>query len=216
MNDIAVRDRVSKTACDARAAPLKLEVVAIPVADIERAKSFYASLGWRLDADLTLSDEYRVIQFTPPSSSCAIHFGKGLTSASPGSAQGLYLVVSNIEVARTGLVGRGVKVSEPFHRVAGARVNGLDPQRRSYGTYASFQDPDGNGWLLQEVTTRLPGRADSDGVYFASDMEFSAALRRAANAHEEHEKQLGRPDANWPDWYAQYLLGEQHGQQATR
>lgn len=211
MNDIEMRDRISKTALDAYDAPLKLEVVAIPVADIERAKAFYASLDWRLDADFTLSDEYRVIQFTPPGSSCSIHFGKGITSALPGSAQGLYLVVSDIESARNGLIGQGVKVSAPFHRVAGARISGLDPDRRSYGSYASFQDLDGNGWLLQEVTTRIPGRGVGDGAYFPSKEELSAALQRAANAHGEHEKQLGRPDPNWPDWYAQYLVGEQHG-----
>jgi catechol 2,3-dioxygenase-like lactoylglutathione lyase family enzyme len=216
MNDIEMRDRVSKTTLGAYDTPLKLEVVAIPVADIERAKAFYTSLDWRLDADFTLSSEYRVIQFTPPGSSCSIHFGRGITCARPGSAQGLYLVVFDIEAARTGLIGRGVKVSEPYHKVAGAHVDGPDPERRSYGSYASFQDPDGNGWLLQEVTTRLPGRVDSDGAYFVSQMELSAALRRAADAHEEHEKQLGRPDPNWPDWYAQYLLGEQYGRSATR
>ena len=211
MNNIELRDRVSKSALDAHDTPLKLEVVAVPVAEIERAKAFYASLDWRLDADFTLSDEFRVIQFTPPGSSCSIHFGKGITTALPGSAQGLYLVVSDIEAARTELIGRGVKVSEPYHRIAGARVSGPDPDRRSYASYASFQDPDGNGWLLQEVTTRIPGRGLGEGAHFSSTEELAASLRRAANAHGEHEKQLGQPDPNWPHWYAQYLMEEQHG-----
>ena len=141
---------------------MKLEAVVIPVADVDRSKGFYAGLGWRLDADFAEGDEFRVVQFTPPGSSCSIHFGTartGVMSAVPGSAQGLYLVVSDIEAARAELVDRGVDVSEVFHRTGRAgRLSGPDPERRSYGSLVSFSDPDGNGWLIQEVTTRLPGR----------------------------------------------------------
>jgi catechol 2,3-dioxygenase-like lactoylglutathione lyase family enzyme len=141
---------------------MKLEVVTLPVSDVDRAKRFYQSLGWRLDADLVVSDEIRVVQFTPPRSNASIAFGKGLTAAEPGSAQRFELVVSDIEAARDDLVGRGVEVSELFHRGDSGFLPGPDPQRRSYSTYASFSDPDGNGWLLQEVTNRLPGRAWED------------------------------------------------------
>ena len=138
---------------------MKLEVVVLPVSDIERAKRFYATLGWRLDADLVVREGVRVIQFTPPGSECSIHIGTGITAAAPGSAQSLYLVVCDIEAARAELVGRGVDVGEVFHNARGAgRVAGPDPERRSYGSYAAFSDPDGNGWLLQEVRARLPGR----------------------------------------------------------
>ncbi len=192
----------------------RLEVVAIPVSDIERAKTFYTSLGWRLDADFTLSTQFRVIQFTPPGSSCSIHFGQGITSAAPGSAQGLFLVVANIEEARAALIRRGVKVGGLFHRDAGAPLTGIDPQRRSYGSYASFQDPDGNDWLLQEVTARLPGR--TDGANFSSMAELASALRRAAAAHGEHEKKNGGTDSDGPDWYASFIVDEQHGGQKIR
>jgi catechol 2,3-dioxygenase-like lactoylglutathione lyase family enzyme len=194
---------------------MKLEVVVIPVSDVDRAKRFYGGLGWRLDADFVIGDEFRVVQFTPPGSPCSIHFGKALTGfapAAPGSARGLYLVVSDIEAARAELVERGVDVSEVFHRVGGGdRLSGPDPERSSYGSFASFSDPDGNGWLLQEVTARLPGRVDADETKFASSNELSTALRRAAAAHGEHEKKIGQHDADWADWYAEYIMREQAG-----
>jgi catechol 2,3-dioxygenase-like lactoylglutathione lyase family enzyme len=194
------------------ATAMRIEVVAIPVSDVDRAKRFYGGLGWRLDADFLIGDDFRVVQFTPPGSPCSIQFGKGITSAAPGSAQGLFLVVSNIEAARAELLGHGVKVSELFHRVGSeARLSGPDPQRSSYATRASFSDPDGNGWLLQEVTTRLPGRVDADDTTFTSSTEVARALRRAEAAHGEHEKRTGQRDANWSDWYAEYIVREQAG-----
>jgi catechol 2,3-dioxygenase-like lactoylglutathione lyase family enzyme len=193
---------------------MKLEVVVIPVSDIDRTKRFYGGLGWRLDADFA-SDGFRVIQFTPPGSACSIHFGTarpGIAPAVPGSAQGLYLIVSDIETARADLVGRGVDVSEVFHRAGrDSRLSGPDPARSSYGSLASFTDPDGNGWLLQEVTARLPGRVDADDTTFTSSADLAAALRRAAVAHGEHEMRVGRHDADWPDWYADYIVREQAG-----
>jgi catechol 2,3-dioxygenase-like lactoylglutathione lyase family enzyme len=190
---------------------MKLEVVVIPVSDVDRAKRFYGDLGWRLDADFVVGEEFRVVQFTPPGSPCSIHFGIGVTSAVPGSAHGLYLVVSDIEAARAELIDRGVDVSEVFHRAGPGKppVSGPDPARRSYFSYAAFSDPDGNGWLLQEVTTRLPGRIDSDATSFASAPDLASALRRAAAAHGEHEKRTGQHDADWPDWYATYMVAEQ-------
>jgi catechol 2,3-dioxygenase-like lactoylglutathione lyase family enzyme len=196
-----------------RAVDFKLEVVVIPVSDVERAKRFYESLGWRLDADFVVGDGFRGVQFTPPGSPCSIHFGKGLTSAAPGSASGLYLVVSDIEAARAELVGRGVDVSEVFHRIGPGKppVNGVDPQRRSYSSFATFSDPDGNGWLLQEVTVRFPGRVDPASTTFASSADLASALRRASAAHGEHEKRTGQHDAEWPNWYAEYMVREQAG-----
>jgi catechol 2,3-dioxygenase-like lactoylglutathione lyase family enzyme len=198
-----------------RTADMKLEVVVIPVSDIERAKRFYANLGWRLDADFDKGDAFRGVQFTPPGSSCSIHFGRGITSAAPGSAQGLFLVVSDIGVARAELIDRGVEVSEVFHRAPGEEPHkGREPQGRSYASFATFSDPDGNRWLLQEVTARLPGRVDADVTTFSSPAELAAALRRAAAAHGEHEKRIGKHDtAGWPDWYAEYIAAEQGGKQ---
>ncbi len=194
---------------------MKLEVVVIPVSDVDRAKHFYASLGWKLDADFAKGDAFRVLQFTPPGSSCSIHFGTGITSALPGTAQGLYLAVSDIEAARAELVGLGVDVSEVFHRGVGEPPkSGAHPQRQTYSSYATFSDPDGNSWLLQEVTARLPGRVNADMATFASPAELAAALRRAATAHGEHEKRNGgKHDENWPDWYADYIMREQSGQE---
>jgi catechol 2,3-dioxygenase-like lactoylglutathione lyase family enzyme len=192
---------------------MKLEVIVIPVSDVERAKRFYGSLGWRLDADFVVGDG-RLIQFTPPGSSCSIHFGTGITAAVPGSAQGLFLVVSDIEVAHAELVGRGVDVSEVFHRGGPGKppVSGPHPERRSYFSHATFRDPDGNTWLLQEVTSRLPGRVDANGTTFSSSTELASALRRAAAAHGEHEKRTGKHDTvGWPDWYAEYVVAEQGG-----
>ncbi len=185
---------------------LKLEVVVIPVADIDRSKEFYASLGWRLDADFVRKDGSRAVQFTPPGSLCSIHLG---------TATGLFLVVSDIERARSELAERGVDVSEVFHRGDGTdRISGPDPQRRSYGSFASFADPDDNGWLMQEVTTRLPGRIDTENTTFNSTNELAAAFRRAATAHGEHEKRNGgQHDENWSDWYAKYIVAEQAGKE---
>jgi catechol 2,3-dioxygenase-like lactoylglutathione lyase family enzyme len=205
---------------------LKFEIAVIPVSDVDRAKAFYAGLGWRLDADFAAGDDWRVIQFTPPGSPASVIFGKNVTAAAPGSAQGLYLIVSDIEAARNELRSLGADVGEIFHPVGEKhtgtdepflsgrhRVSGLDPHRGSYRSFASFRDPDGNGWLLQEITTRLPGRVDAHGATFASSTDLAAALRRAAAAHGEHEKRNGgQHDANWPDWYADYIAREQAGE----
>jgi catechol 2,3-dioxygenase-like lactoylglutathione lyase family enzyme len=194
---------------------LKLEVVVIPVSDVDRAKRFYGGLGWRLDADFAVGDEFRAVQFTPPGSPASIHFGKGVTSAAPGSAQGLYLVVSDVEAARADLIGRGAAVSEVFHRAGPGKPaqSGPDPERHSYSSFATFSDPDGNGWLLQEITARLPGRVDAEQVAFSSSADLAKALRRASAAHGEHEKRTGAHDLNWPEWYADYLVREQTGEQ---
>ena len=211
---------------NARGGDMKLEVVVIPVSDVDRAKRFYAGLGWRLDADHGSDDgEFRVVQFTPPGSGCAVIFGGNVTAAASGSAQGLYLVVSDVEASRKDLA-RGVEIGGVFHNAAGAyvgrdepyllgrvRVSGLHPERSSYRSFASFRDPDGNGWLLQEVTHRAPGRIDADGATFTSPADLAAALRRAEAAHGDHEKRTGgQRDENWPEWYAEYLIREQTGQ----
>jgi len=191
---------------------LKLEAIVIPVADVDRSKRFYGGLGWRLDADFTRGDNFRVVQYTPPGSSCSIHFGRGVTSAVPGSVQGLYLVVSDIEAACAELAGLGAPVSKPFHRdEKNEQLSGPDPARRSYSSFATFEDPDGNSWLLQEITERLPGRVDSSGTVLTSSAELAGALRRAAAAHGEHERLTGQPDENWPDWYADYIVRAQAG-----
>jgi catechol 2,3-dioxygenase-like lactoylglutathione lyase family enzyme len=189
---------------------MTLEVVVIPVSDVDRALRFYSALGWRLDADIANGDEFRLVQLTPPGSACSIHFGRGVTPATPGSEGGLYLVVTDIQAARRDLLERGADVSEVFHRVPGKdNQSGPDPQRHSYASFVSFRDPDGNAWLVQEVTARLPGRSEQEVTTFKSTAALAAALRRTAGAHGEHEKQIGHPDVNWPDWYAQYLLQEQ-------
>jgi catechol 2,3-dioxygenase-like lactoylglutathione lyase family enzyme len=193
---------------------LKLEVIIIPVSDVDRAKRFYGDLGWRLDADFVKGDSFRVVQFTPPGSPTSIHFGKGLTSAAPGSAQQLYLSVSDIEGARAQLISRGAGVSEVFHRIAigGPTAPGVDPERRSYNSFATFSDPDGNSWLLQEITARLPGRVDTTDAIYSSVAELQAALIRAAFAHGEHEKRNGgQRDESWPVWYAEYMVAESTG-----
>ena len=205
---------------------MKFEIVVIPVSDIDRAKEFYARLGWRLDADYDNGTDFRVIQFTPPGSGCSVIFGKNVTPAAPGSAQGLYLIVSDVEAARKELLDRGVEVSETFHGgnnvYAGpddpylfgrVRVSGPDPERRSYRSFASFRDPDGNGWLFQELTTRLPGRIDSSATTFASTNDLITALKRAAGAHGEHEKRTGQADPHWSEWYASYMVAEQTGKE---
>jgi catechol 2,3-dioxygenase-like lactoylglutathione lyase family enzyme len=191
----------------------KLEAVVIPVSDVDRSKSFYVSLGWRLDADFAVGDSFRVVQFTPPGSPASIHFGNGLTSAAPGSAQNIYLIVSDIKAAHAELVARGANVSNVFHRAGPGQppLSGRDPTGRSYVSFASFSDPDGNTWLLQEITARLPGRVDTGETAFSSPADLAAAFRRAAAAHGEHEKLTGKHDENWPDWYAEYLVAEQSG-----
>jgi catechol 2,3-dioxygenase-like lactoylglutathione lyase family enzyme len=199
---------------------MKLEVIVIPVSDVDRAKRFYGNLGWRLDIDYTPGDDYRVIQFTPPGSGCSIIFGKNVTKAAPGSAQGLHLIVSDIEAARDQLRRRDIEIGEPFHDAggifhhAGAKglLSGPNPQRKSYASYASFSDPDGNGWLFQEITARLPGRIDATDTTFTSASELAGALRRAAAAHGEHEKRTGGHDENWQDWYADYIVRERAGE----
>jgi catechol 2,3-dioxygenase-like lactoylglutathione lyase family enzyme len=203
---------------------MKFEIVVIPVSDVDRAKEFYTKLGWRLDAEFGSGDDFRIIQFTPPGSGCSVIFGRNVTAAAPGSAQGLYLIVSDIEATRAELQRRGVEVSEVFHGegvYAGTdeaylfgrvRVSGPDPEHRSYRSFASFTDPDGNGWLFQEVTTRLPGRIDSAATTFASAHDLASAMRRASVAHGKHEERTGgQRDENWPDWYASYMVAEQSG-----
>ncbi len=198
---------------------MKLEVVVIPVSDVDRAAEFYARLGWRIDADIR-GNGARILQFTPPGSPCSVIIGTGLTPSAPGTTQFLHLIVSDIEAARAELIARGVDPSEVFHDADGGynrfdpavRASGPDPQRRTYASFLTFSDPDGNGWLLQEITTRFPGRIDSNTTTFASVSDMASALRRAALAHGEHEKRTGAPDPQgWPDWYAAYLVAEQSG-----
>ena len=201
------------------AVAMNLEVVIIAVSDVDRAKQFYAKLGWRLDADFPFDNGFRVVQFTPPGSKCSVQFGTKMTRSAPGSAPGVYLVVSDIDAARDELVGRGVDVSEVFHAsTPGAqfgpdglsgRVKGGAPDRASYRSFATFHDPDGNVWLLQEITTRLPGRIEASLTSFDSVADLASAFRRAAYAHGEHEKRVGATDPHWPDWYAAYIVAEQ-------
>jgi catechol 2,3-dioxygenase-like lactoylglutathione lyase family enzyme len=201
---------------------LKLEVVVIPVSDVDRARSFYARLGWRLDADFSFDNGVKIVQFTPPGSPGSIQFGAGLTTAAPGSAENLYLIVSDIDAARDALIAHGAPVSNVFHAGApgaqflpdgaGERVSGPAPDHATYGSFATFTDPDGNRWLMQEITRRLPGRVDAAAdTSFASGSDLAGALRRAEAAHGEHEKRTGQADANWPDWYAAYMVAEQAG-----
>ena len=219
-----IRSNEPTNGASAARVDMKFEVVVIPVSDVDRAKEFYTKLGWRLDADFDSGQDFRVIQFTPFGSGCSIIFGKNVTAAAPGAAQGLYLIVSDIEAARQELLGRGIQVSEVFHGASGVytgadepylfgrrRVGGLDAEHGSYRSFASFRDPDGNGWLFQEVTTRLPGRIDSATTNFASASDLASALRRAAAAHGQHEARIGQADQNWPDWYAEYMVREQSG-----
>ena len=201
----------------------KLEVIVIPVSDVDRAKEFYGRLGWRLDADRAVGDNFRLIQFTPPGSGCSVQFGTNLTSAEPGSAQALLMTVSDIEAAHDELVRRGVEVSEVYHCAAGTacrfragegvfqRVSGPAPDHASYSSFTSFTDPDGNSWLFQEVTARLPGRVDPAATSFGSASDLASAMVRAALAHGEHEKRIGKADPDWPDWYAAYMVAERAG-----
>lgn len=200
---------------------LKLEAFVIPVTDVDRAKAFYSKLSWRLDADFRFDNGFRVIQFTPPGSQCSIQFGSQITSAAPGSAQGIYLIVSDIEAARANLIALGANPSEVFHATsAGAqfrpnetsgRATGPALNHATYSSFLTFNDPDGNTFLLQEITTRLPGRVDPAPTSFASVSDLAGALRRAEAAHGEHEKRLGARDDNWPDWYAAFMIAEQAG-----
>ena len=220
-NEVATGPRTAKV-------DLKFEVVVIPVSDVDRAKEFYASLGWRFDIDSGVNSDYRLVQFTPPGSSCSIIFGKNVTMAAPGSVQGLYLIVSDIEAAIQELVGLGIEISGPFHGDTGIydgpdepflfgrrRVSGPDPGHGSYRSYASFHDPDGNGWLLQEVTTRLPGHMDPTSTNFVSVNDLAAALRRATAAHSQLEGRISEVDKDWSHWCAKYIVAEQSGEKLT-
>ena len=201
---------------------MPLEVLVIPVSDVDRAKAFYARLGWRLDADRAAGD-FRLVQFTPPGSGCSIQFGNSLTTAPPGSAQALILTVSDVKAARETLVSAGAEASPVYHCATGTacrfedgaglfeRVDGPDPDRASYSSFVSFSDPDGNGWVLQEVTGRLPGRVDPGPTSYTSASSLADAMIRASMAHGEHEKRIGHADEDWPHWYAAYMVAEQAG-----
>ncbi len=216
-----VKDEGRNSKSQSAGVDMKLEAIVIPVADVDRAKQFYAGLGWRLDADFPFDNGFRIVQFTPPGSGCSVQFGTKVTSSAPGSAEGLYLVVSDIAAARQQLLAHGVDVSEVFHPGSpgaqfqadgtSGRVSGPDPGHGSYGSFATFKDVDGNRWLLQEVTTRLPGRIAGETTY-ASAGDLANALRRAEAAHGEHEKRTGQRDENWPAWYAEYMVRDQSGE----
>jgi catechol 2,3-dioxygenase-like lactoylglutathione lyase family enzyme len=217
---MTIQERSTQSATAVNDIDMKLEVIVIPVSDVDRSKSFYTALGWRLDADVSGADGFRVVQVTPPGSPCSVIFGRKVTAAVPGSAQGLHLIVSDIEMAHAALAARGAEMSGVFHDSGGVfhhkgtdgRLPGPHPSRASYGSFASFMDPDGNGWLLQEVTARLPGRIEATGAAFSSAADLATALRRAAEAHGEHEKRMGgKHDDAWPDWYAEYIVSEQSG-----
>jgi catechol 2,3-dioxygenase-like lactoylglutathione lyase family enzyme len=223
-----IQNNETTSGASAAKVDFKFEIVVIPVSDVDRAKEFYARLGWRLDIDSGNGKDYRLVQFTPPGSGCSIIFGKNVTAAARGSAKGLYLIVSDIEAARKDLLGRGLEISEAFHGDSGVydgpdepylfgrrRVSGPDPDRKSYRSYASFHDLDGNGWLLQEVTTRLPGHMDP-ATTFVSANDLAGALKHAAAAHGQHEARIGQADKNWPDWYAEYMVREQNGKELPR
>jgi catechol 2,3-dioxygenase-like lactoylglutathione lyase family enzyme len=210
VNSTTATEVRSKNATDAGVATvdMKLEAIVIPVSDVDRAEPFYRRLGWRQDVTPPGSG---VFQFTPHGSACSIQFGKNLTSAAPGSAQRTYLIVSDIQAAREALLTAGIEVSEIFHFGSSGPVSGPDPEHGSYRSLATFSDPDGNSWLLQEITTRLPGRIDTGVTSFGSAGDLATAMRRAEAAHGEHEKRLGQRDANWSDWYAEYMAAEQSG-----
>jgi catechol 2,3-dioxygenase-like lactoylglutathione lyase family enzyme len=200
---------------------MKLEIVVLPVADVDRAAEFYAGkLGWRVDVDIADGDS-RVLHLTPPGSACSVMFGTGLTPSAPGTAQFLHLVVSDIEAAHEALVAKGVDASEVFHDPSGnfnrfdpaVRASGPDPERRTYASFVAFSDPDGNGWVLQEITTRFPGRIDSAATTFASQRDLADAMRRAEAAHDEQKKRAGEDDVDWPAWYARYMAAEQTGEE---
>jgi catechol 2,3-dioxygenase-like lactoylglutathione lyase family enzyme len=220
-NTTETHEAQSKSVASRATVDLKLEVIVIPVSDVNRSKRFYQGLGWRLDADFAFDNGFRVVQFTPPGSECSVQFGTKITSAMPGSAQGTYLIVSDIESAHTELAARGIEISDVFHpgvpgaqflpASAGGHASGPAPDHASYGSFATFSDPDGNGWLIQEITKRLPGRIEAQTTTYTSANDLADALRRAEAAHSQHEKQIGQSDMNWPDWYANYMIAEQHG-----
>jgi catechol 2,3-dioxygenase-like lactoylglutathione lyase family enzyme len=213
MSQTASSVKAQKYDAHAARVDVKFEVALIPVSDVDRAKQFYTKLGWRLDDDMVMGNDVRVVQFTPPGSGTSISFGKGVTAAGPGSFRG-GLIVSDIEAAHQELVARGINASEVFHGSPfspAGRISGPDPERQSYRSYVSFEDPDGNAWIVQEVTRRLPGRIDPATTTFASANDLASAMRRAAAAHGEYQKRSGQRDANWPDWYAAYMAAEQAG-----
>ena len=211
MNSAQSSNQLSTQAPSPATAELKLEVVIIPVADVDRAKRFYSALGWRLDADFATGEDWRVVQLTPPGSPCSIIFGKGITTAVPGSVQGTFLIVSDIEVARAALIERGAGVSEVFHFDGGlhvvgtnGRVSGHDPEGNSYRSWASFSDPDGNSWLLQEIKSRLPGRGMS-----LDAGTLTGLLREAEERHGAYEPTA--PKHHWSEWYAAYIVAREQG-----
>ena len=213
MSQTAIGIKQQKYDAGAARADMKLEVALIPVSDVDRAKEFYTRLGWRLDRDIVMGNDFRLVQFTPPGSGCSITFGKGVTTAAPGALRG-GLIVSDIEEAHKDLVAKGINASEVFHGSPfspAGRISGPEPKRQSYSSYVAFEDSDGNVWIVQEVTHRLPGRMDPATTTFASANDLAGAMRRAAVAHGEHEKRSGQRDANWPDWYAAYMAAEQAG-----
>jgi catechol 2,3-dioxygenase-like lactoylglutathione lyase family enzyme len=221
MSSSEVRTSNAAASPSAATVDMKLEVVVIPVSDVDRAKEFYSRLGWRLDADRSVGNNFRLVQFTPPGSGSSVQFGVNLTSAAPGSAQAMLLAVSDVEAARKDLIARGIDASEVFHCDAGtacrfpgvgARINGPHPERLSYSSFVSFTDPDSNSWLLQEVTRRLPGRIAGNTTY-ASANDLAQAMIRAAKAHGQHEARIGKTDPDWPNWYAEYMLREQSGEE---
>jgi catechol 2,3-dioxygenase-like lactoylglutathione lyase family enzyme len=215
MNTQEVRSNEAVGTASIATLDMKLEVALIPVSDVDRAKEFYTRLGWRLDRDIVMGNDFRLVQFTPPGSGCSITFGKGVTAAAPGGLRNT-LIVSDIEAAHKELVARGINASEVFHGSPfspARRISGPDPEHQSYLSYVTFEDPDGNMWLVQEVTLRLPGRIDPATTTFVSANDLASAMRRAAVAHGEHEKRNGgQYDQNWPDWYAKYMVREQSGE----
>jgi catechol 2,3-dioxygenase-like lactoylglutathione lyase family enzyme len=213
MSQIASGPKQQKPGAGATRFDMKFEVSLIPVSNVDRAKEFYTRLGWQLDDDIVAGDDFRVVQLTPPGSGSSISFGKGITPAKPGSFRG-GLIVSDIEAAHNELVARGINASDVFHGSPfspAGRLSGPDPERQSYHSYVAFEDPDGNAWIVQEVTRRAPGRIDPAKTTFASATDLASAIRRAAAAHGEHEKRDGQRDANWPNWYAAYIAAEQAG-----
>jgi catechol 2,3-dioxygenase-like lactoylglutathione lyase family enzyme len=213
MSQTASRFKGPKSDAAAARVDMKLEVALIPVSDVNHAKEFYTRLGWRLDDDIVAGDDFRVVQMTAPGSGCSVSFGKGLTPAAPGSFRG-GLIVSDIEAAHKELVARGINASEVFHGSPfspAGRISGPDPERQSYRSYVAFEDPDGNAWIVQEVTRRAPGHIDPAATTFGSANDLAGALRRAAVAHGEHEKRIGQRDGNWFAWYASYIAAEQAG-----
>jgi catechol 2,3-dioxygenase-like lactoylglutathione lyase family enzyme len=198
---------------------MKLEAIVLPVSDVDRSYEFYSKLGWRIDADIKIPGGGRILQFTPPGSPCSVLFGTGLTPSPPGSTQFVHLIVSNIVTAWAELTANGANPSEVFHDATGGynrfdpsvRATGPDPERRTYASFLTFNDPDGNGWVLQEITTRFEGRIDTGVTSYTSAQDLVEALRRAATAHGEHEKRIGAADPDWSSWYAAYMVAEQAG-----